>query len=330
MASESPAPKDAKPAAESFRAILTTCFAVGSWYFWSCAVLFTNRHLLTSGLTSPISLTVIHMAGSSIFANGAVTFAGFEKQVLKSRKQTIKVLVLSFTFGLSVVCGTACLKFIPVSFNEMIASTTPLFAALFTFISMQKAQGLLKTLSLIVIAIGCIIASKGEPMWHTFGFLLAMTATATRALRTVLGEMLMSNAEEKLNGMNLLRYMSTFVFLMLIPVVYIIEGPDELVDVVLGKIAAGDQQFLFWFCFNILSAFTVNLCQLLVTKYVGAVAQQVLGICKGVASAMLSILIFKNPVTISSALGYMTTTAGVMWYSYLRHQDSLKAASLKG
>ena len=307
--------------------MLKTVFAVSMWYFWSCAVLFTNRHLLTSGLTSPISLTLLHMVGSSLFANGAVTLAGYEKQVLQSRSQTIRVLLLSATFGTSVVCGTAGLKFIPVSFNEMISSTTPLFAALFTFISMGQGQGYLKTFSLVLIAIGCTMASKGEPMWSTIGFLLSMTATATRALRTVLGEVLMSNAEEKLNGMNLLRYMSTFVIIMLIPVVYIIEGPDQLVNVVLGKIASGDTNFLFWFAVNITSAFSVNLCQLLVTKYVGSVAQQVLGICKGVSSALLSIMIFKNPVTSTSALGYATTVAGMAYYSYLRHQDSKKKTS---
>lgn len=318
--------KEAPKPATQWGGILKTVFAVGNWYFWSCAVLFTNRHLLTTGLTAPISLTLIHMVGSSLFANGAVMLASYEKQALQSKKQAYNVVLLSATFGLSVVCGTAGLKFIPVSFNEMIASTTPLFAAMFTFFTMGKAQGLMKTLSLVAIAVGCIIASKGEPSWNTLGFALSLTATATRAARTVLGELLMTSTSEKLNGMNLLRYMSTFVVLMLIPVVWLVEGPDQLVNVVGRKIAEGDTTFLFWFVFNIVSAFSVNLCQLLVTKYVGAVAQQVLGICKGVSSAVLSIAIFQNPVTVGSASGYVITTGGVAWYSWLRHQDSKAAA----
>lgn len=306
----------------SFLELMRTVVVVLFWYFWSSAVIFTNRHLLTSGLTAPISLTLIHMIGSSIFANGAVYFAGFEKQYLQSKKQTIKVAALSATFGVSVVCGTATLRFIPVSFNEVIAATTPLFTAVFTFLTLRESQGLMKSLTLIIIAVGCMVASNGEPMWNLVGFTLSVTATATRAMRTVLGELLMTNDSEKLNSMNLLRYMSTMVVIMLIPVVLIAEGHDQLVNVVLGKLAAGDSNFVFWFFFNIVSAFSVNWCQLLVTKYVGSVALQVLGIFKGVSSSILSIMIFQNPVTVTSMLGYLTTVSGVAGYTALRHFES--------
>mmetsp|Transcript_40226 Transcript_40226/g.113910 ORF Transcript_40226/g.113910 Transcript_40226/m.113910 type:complete len:337 (-) Transcript_40226:271-1281(-) len=301
---------------------LRTVAVVCAWYFWSSAVIFTNRHLLTSGLTAPISLTLIHMTGSSIFANGAVSFGGFEKQYLQSRKQTLKVALLSATFGTSVVCGTATLRFIPVSFNELIAATTPLFAAVFTYLTMKESQGYAKSLSLIVIALGCMIASKGEASWNLVGFLLSVTATATRAMRTVLGELLMASETEKLSSMNLLRYMSSMVVLMLIPVVLVVEGHGQLVNVVLGELARGNSSFVFWFFFNIVSAFSVNWCQLLVTKYVGSVAQQVLGIFKGVSSSILSVFIFRNPVTVMAGFGYLTTVAGVAGYTTLRHYEN--------
>ena len=158
-------------AQSSILELLRTVAVVGAWYFWSSAVIFTNRHLLTSGLTAPISLTLIHMTGSSIFANGAVYIGGFDRQYLQSRKQTIKVITLSATFGVSVVCGTAGLKFIPVSFNELIAATTPLFTAVFTFLAMGESQGIPKTISLIVIAAGCMIASKGRGLLEPRGLL---------------------------------------------------------------------------------------------------------------------------------------------------------------
>eukprot|EP00951_Prasinocladus_malaysianus_P005323 scaffold37817_cov48-Prasinocladus_malaysianus.AAC.2 len=303
--------------------ILKTVGAVLAWYFWSSAILFTNRHLLTSGLTAPITLTLLHMLGSSIFSNGAVSFCGFERQTLQSQKQLYKVLALSFTFGLSVVCGTYGLKFIPVSFNEVIASTTPLFAALFSFLAFREMQGTYKTVALLLIALGCMTASKGEPMWSLIGFSLSLTATATRALRTVLGELLMASDTEKLDSMNLLRYMSSFVVVMLIPVVLFMEGAGKLVDVISTQMEEGNTMFVFWFFFNIFAAFCVNLCQLMVTKYVGSVALQVLGIFKGVCSSILSVFIFQNPVTASSAGGYAITVAGVATYTYFRHQERL-------
>ena len=141
-------------------------------------------------------------------------------------------------------------------------------------------------------------------------------------MRTVLGELLMSSESEKLSSMNLLRYMSSFVVLMLIPVVFIVEGHDQLVNVVAGELASGNTTFVFWFFFNIVSAFSVNWCQLLVTKYVGSVALQVLGIFKGVSSSILSVFIFQNPVTVMSALGYLCTVSGVAGYTTLRQLES--------
>mmetsp|Transcript_41016 Transcript_41016/g.104900 ORF Transcript_41016/g.104900 Transcript_41016/m.104900 type:complete len:339 (-) Transcript_41016:383-1399(-) len=302
--------------------LLRTAAVVAAWFFWNGAVLFTNRHLLTTGLTAPISLTLLHMIGSSAFSNGVVALCGYEKQHIQSRKQNIKVALLAATFGLSVVSGTASLKYIPVSFSEMISSTTPLAAALFSFLAARESQTPLKIFSLMIIAAGCIVSSNGEPSWHTLGFLLAVTATATRALRTVLGELLLACEAEKLNSMNLLRFMSTYVVIMLLPVVFFVEGPDQLVNVVLAKFAEGDSTFVFWFFFNIVSAFSVNLCQLLVTKYTGAVALQVLGIFKGVAVACLSIAVFGNPVTVASASGYMVTVCGVAWYTWLRQREA--------
>eukprot|EP00951_Prasinocladus_malaysianus_P045089 scaffold593820_cov45-Prasinocladus_malaysianus.AAC.1 len=75
-----------------------------------------------------------------------------------------------------------------------------------------------------------------------------------------------------------------------------------------------------WLVLNVVSAFGVNLLAFLVTKYVGPTPLQVLGNFKGVLAAFLSILIFRNPVTIQSIGGYMLTTAGVFVYSYLKNE----------
>ena len=311
-------------ASASLASLLTTVGAVVAWYFWSSAVVFSNRHLLTSGLTAPISLTLIHMLGSALFSNGAVYIFGFERQYIQSREQGLKVILLSLTFGMSVVCGTATLKFIPVSFNEVISSTTPLFAAAFTFLTKNERQGTYKTLALVLIAVGCYVASNGEPSWNTLGFFLSLIATATRALRTVLGELLMSDESEKLSSMNLLRYMSASVVVLLLPIVLLVEGPHQLFNVVSTQLVEGNTAFVMWFAFNITAAFSVNWCQLLVTKFLGSVALQVFGIFKGVACAVLSILIFENPVTTASALGYATSITGVACYTGLRHHETEK------
>jgi hypothetical protein len=54
----------------------------------------TNRHLQTTGgLRAPVSLTLVHMIGCTIFSNSAVYLCGthFTPQPLISRRQLVKV-----------------------------------------------------------------------------------------------------------------------------------------------------------------------------------------------------------------------------------------------
>ena len=216
----------------------------------------------------------------------------------------------------------------PCGLQEMIAATTPLFTAVMAFCIAREGESYSRTLALLLVAVGAVISTEGEPLWNFTGFMLGMAATATRALKTVLQHILLSSEEEKLDSMNLLRFMSMFAMLLLIPAVAIFEGPTKFISTVSAQIEAGNTTFVLWLVFNILSAFLVNLFQFFVTKCVGPTALQVLGNFKGVLCAVISIVIFRNPVTVQSIGGYCLTTAGVFLYSYLKQmKPKLKVES---
>lgn len=73
----------------------------------------------------------------------------------------------------------------------------------------------------------------------------------------------------------------------------------------------------FWFLllFNSFLAYFVNLTNFLVTKYTSALTLQVLGNAKGVVAVVVSVMYFRNPVTVYSLLGYGMTVTGVVLYS---------------
>ena len=134
---------------------IVTVATVLVWYVLNITIVITNRALQTTGgLSTPMSLTLCHMIGSSIFANSAVMFCSthFKLQSLSSYKQGLKVifvevpnanccrtccssvydcvdltpcnpfflskiLMLAGTFAVSIVCGVAALAYIPVSFK---------------------------------------------------------------------------------------------------------------------------------------------------------------------------------------------------------------------
>jgi hypothetical protein len=63
-------------------------------------------------------------------------------------------------------------------------------------------------LTLVPIVVGVVLASGGEPEFHLIGFLACLAAAAARALKSVVQAMLLSDANEKLDPMSLLFYMS--------------------------------------------------------------------------------------------------------------------------
>lgn len=76
----------------------------------------------------------------------------------------------------------------------------------------------------------------------------------------------------------------------------------------------------------------VNLTNFLVTKHTSALTLQVLGNAKGAVAVVVSILIFKNPVSVTGMFGYLLTVLGVILYSEAKKmvQDgSFTACSLQ-
>lgn len=74
---------------------------------------------------------------SCIFAGANIT----PVQNIKSRHQLSKVGQLACVFCFSIVFGIVSLKYIPVSFDQALASTTPFFTALFAFVLQGEPLG---------------------------------------------------------------------------------------------------------------------------------------------------------------------------------------------
>ncbi|GLJ44974.1 hypothetical protein SUGI_0946700 [Cryptomeria japonica] len=196
-------------------------------------------------------------------------------QFIVSRKQFLKILALSFIFSFSVVCGNTSLRYLPVSFNQAIGATTPFFTAIFAFVITCKRESSVVYMALVPVVFGIVIASNSEPLFHLFGFLVCLGSTAARALKSVVQGLLLTSEAEKLHSMNLLMYMAPIAALLLLPVTLFVE----------------------------------------VTKHTSPLTLQVLGNAKAAVAAVISVLIFKNPVTVMGMTGFVITIMGVVLYS---------------
>ncbi|KAG6436621.1 hypothetical protein SASPL_101522 [Salvia splendens] len=313
---------------------LFTIGLVASWYSSNIGVLLLNKYLLSNyGFKYPIFLTMCHMTACSLLSYIAIAWMKMvPMQTIRSRVQFMKISALSLIFCASVVSGNISLKYLPVSFNQAIGATTPFFTAVFAYLMTLKREAWLTYLTLVPVVTGVVIASgipflivvlelgfdyfgsldEGEPSFHLFGFIMCIAATAARALKSVVQGILLSSEGEKLNSMNLLLYMAPIAVVFLLPVTLLME--ENVVGITLA-LAREDIKIIWLLLFNSALAYFVNLTNFLVTKHTSALTLQVLGNAKGAVAVVVSILIFKNPVSVTGMLGYSLTVLGVILYS---------------
>ncbi|KAL0382084.1 UNVERIFIED_CONTAM: putative sugar phosphate/phosphate translocator [Sesamum calycinum] len=304
-----------------------TIALVASWYSSNIGVLLLNKYLLSNyGFKYPIFLTMCHMTACSLLSYIAIAWMKMvPMQTIRSRVQFMKISALSFIFCASVVSGNVSLKYLPVSFNQAIGATTPFFTAVFAYLMTLKREAWLTYVTLIPVVTGVVIASGlpggslhdivcvsasrsclsleinfsefGEPSFHLFGFIMCVGATAARALKSVV--------------QGILLFLLKAVVLLL-PATLFME--ENVVGITLA-LAREDVRIIWLLLFNSALAYFVNLTNFLVTKHTSALTLQVLGNAKGAVAVVVSILIFRNPVSVTGMLGYSLTVFGVILYS---------------
>ncbi|XP_037483475.1 probable sugar phosphate/phosphate translocator At3g11320 [Triticum urartu] len=292
---------------------LRTAGLVAAWYASNIGVLLLNKYLLSVyGFRYPVFLTACHMSASALLSSAfaAATSSSSPRRPL-SRGQAARVAVLGAVFCGSVVAGNVSLRYLPVSFNQAVGATTPFFTALIAYAVAGRREARATYAALLPVVAGVVIATGGEPSFHLFGFIMCVGATAGRALKTVLQGILLSSEEEKLNSMDLLWYMAPVAVVLLVPATLMME-PDALGAA--AALAREDPSFVWLLLGNSSLAYLVNLTNFLVTKHTSPLTLQVLGNAKGAVAVVVSILIFKNPVTVMGMLGYGVTIAGVVLY----------------
>ncbi|KAA3478277.1 putative sugar phosphate/phosphate translocator [Gossypium australe] len=262
---------------------------VSAWYSSNIGVLLLNKYLLSNyGFKYPIFLTMCHMTACSLLSYMAIAWLKMvPMQTIRSRVQFFKITTLSLVFCVSVVFGNISLRYLPVSFNQAVGATTPFFTAVFAYLMTLKREGWLTYITLVPVVTGVIIASGGEPSFHLFGFIMCISATAARALKSVLQGILLSSEGEKLNSMNLLLYMAPIAVVFLLPATLIME--ENVVGITLA-LARDDVKIIWYLLFNSALAYFVNLTNFLVTKHTSALTLQVLGNAKGAVAVVFPLL----------------------------------------
>ena len=299
-------------------ATMTAGFSTGTfamivtWYTCNIGVLLLNKYLLSVyHFKYPIFLTFLHMVACTLLSYLCSVLKLVPRQYITSSQQFAKIATLAVVFALSVVLGNISLRFIPVSFNQAIGATTPVFTAIFSALILSQRETMETYAMLVPVVFGIVVASGSEPMFVLSGFIACMSATAARAFKSVLQSLLLSSDSEKMNSMNLLLYMAPIAASVLLPPAVIME-PNAFASA--GELAEEHPNFILMLGVNLVFSFLVNLTNFLVTKSTSALTLQVLGNMKGAVAVVVSVILFRNPVTVNGMIGYCITVMGVVGY----------------
>ena len=233
--------------------------------------------------------------------------------------------MLAATFCAAVVLGNVSLRFIPVSFAQAIGSTTPAFTAALAFLLLGAREPLSVYATLLPVVGGVVLATGFEPSFDAFGFGTAVAATAARSLKAVLqGALLTDPSRDRVGSMALLRLMAPVAAAMLLPATLLLEPGGLAATAQACRDSTGFAVFLFA---NAALSYVVNLTNFVVTKRTSPLTLHVLGNAKGVFATVVSVAVFKNPVSSVGALGYLSAVAGTLLYGLLKSSNKKKNRS---
>lgn len=187
-----------------------TWLAVVVWFVLNMTIANLNKFIFKRhDLQYAALLTLLHMLACWALSYLSLRLSTGAAPRQLSRGARTGCLWLSVVFVVSVASGNAALRFVHISFAQTIGATAPLWTVLLSVAITRKAYALRVYLALGLVCLGMGLATTGEVNFHLYGFALALLATLTRALKSILQGMLLSAAPaEKLDSTELLYHMS--------------------------------------------------------------------------------------------------------------------------
>ena len=114
-----------------------------------------------------------------------------------------------------------------------------------------------------------------------------------------------------MHSLNLLSHMAPMALLLLLPLAVLLERDAPAAALALAR---SSRAFAPMLALNCGVAAGVNLANFLVTRATSALTLQVLGKAKSVLAVAVSLLVFRNPVSLLGLGGYAVCLAGVVAY----------------
>lgn len=297
------------------------------WFVLNVSVTLSNKALFQfSGFTFPTTVSLLHMVSSSVFSRLTIKASKTPVRVLKGRQEHITMFLFSLLFCSNILSGNIGLRYVPVSLVQCVRSTIPGVTMFLSMFILDKKYTIKHYTTVFLVVVGVLIATATTVEFHPVGFAFTVLVCFLSSLKSVMTNKFLVSKGLKLHPFDLLNRMSTYSILHL-GVTALCTG--ELANAMVWFADNATPKFLFTLFVNAFMAFFLNVCNFFFTKLTSALTVTIVGNVKHVVTIFLSIVIFRNNVSLYNAIGITTTVIGAALYSMVEYQDKQKAAQKK-
>lgn len=319
--------EDGKAGGNKLIATLKLPVFVSLWYFFNVQYNLQNKMLLKC-FSATWAVSWMQLA-SGIPIAMLMWLVGVVKVPKVTSSDLVKLVPIGMTFALGQVATVASLGSVAVSFTHVVKALEPAVNAMASALLLGQIFHPMVYLSLLPVFLGVALASSSELSFTMFGFLTAMLSNFAFSARNVLatkfgsvGDMGTDKTERKTNQLAVLTIVATLV---LLPIALVIPGgllsAPAAWQAALKK-GVSPNHLLYLMASSGFHYFMYQLSSFWVLSQVPPITHSVLNTLKRVVIIVVSILVFRTPVTAQSALGTATAIGGILLYSVTKSHYS--------